>query len=257
MQVPVIEIESTPSRFCQQCGRFHPLAEFDGSRRSCRAKLDAHNARRKAKRAKAAAERAGVWPPRAADLVGAKRPRVDAPAAPPPLARPAAIAAPVPPDLLARLGTGGGALGAPPGGRGRGRGRGRVGAPRAPTRAAPPPPPPDDDSLLLLEAWDALLRPPPLPPPPAPSADAAGRRRSFDGAALRALRPPPAPGVPDPLAPSPATVDRRTMSLAAAPGALGAADLRRLLRGGLLLPTPPRGGAPQLDGGGLAQPQLL
>ena len=253
MQVHVIEIEGAPSRFCQQCGRFHPLAEFEGARRSCRSKLDAHNARRKAKRAKAAAERAGAWPPRAADVVAAKRPRVDAPPAPAvPLARPAAVAASVPPDLLARLGNGGAALGVPPGGRGRGRGR--VGAPRAP----PPLPPADDDSLLLLEAWDALLRPPPLPPPPAPSADAAGRRRSLDGAALRALRPPPAPGaVAGPLAPSPATVDRRTMSLAAAPGALGAADLRRLLRGGLLLPMPSRSGAPQLDGGGLAQSQLL
>ena len=34
-------------RFCQQCGRFQPLGEFEGLRRSCREKLDAHNARRK------------------------------------------------------------------------------------------------------------------------------------------------------------------------------------------------------------------
>lgn len=34
-------------RFCQQCGRFQPLAEFDGAKRSCRKKLLQHNAQRK------------------------------------------------------------------------------------------------------------------------------------------------------------------------------------------------------------------
>ena len=34
-------------RFCQQCGRFHPLSAFDGSKRSCRERLDRHNARRR------------------------------------------------------------------------------------------------------------------------------------------------------------------------------------------------------------------
>ena len=34
-------------RFCQQCGRFQSLDEFDGSRRSCRKKLQMHNAQRK------------------------------------------------------------------------------------------------------------------------------------------------------------------------------------------------------------------
>ncbi len=33
-------------RFCQQCGRFHTLDQFDGTRRSCRAMLQRHNARR-------------------------------------------------------------------------------------------------------------------------------------------------------------------------------------------------------------------
>ena len=36
-------------RFCQQCGRFHPLDEFDGAKRSCRARLLRHNARRRRK----------------------------------------------------------------------------------------------------------------------------------------------------------------------------------------------------------------
>ncbi|GLI61733.1 hypothetical protein VaNZ11_004159 [Volvox africanus] len=34
-------------RFCQQCGRFHTLSEFDGTKRSCRARLLRHNARRR------------------------------------------------------------------------------------------------------------------------------------------------------------------------------------------------------------------
>ena len=38
------------NRFCQQCGRFHPLREFDGSKRSCRDRLEKHNARRRRSR---------------------------------------------------------------------------------------------------------------------------------------------------------------------------------------------------------------
>lgn len=36
-------------RFCQLCGRFHPLDAFDDNRRSCRARLNKHNERRKQK----------------------------------------------------------------------------------------------------------------------------------------------------------------------------------------------------------------
>jgi hypothetical protein len=36
-------------RYCQQCGRFHPLAAFDDDRRSCRAGLARHNARRRSR----------------------------------------------------------------------------------------------------------------------------------------------------------------------------------------------------------------
>ena len=41
-------------RFCQQCGRFQPLSDFEGAKKSCRAKLELHNARRKQARAAAA-----------------------------------------------------------------------------------------------------------------------------------------------------------------------------------------------------------
>ena len=36
-----------PQRFCQQCGRFHPLSAFDGACKSCRKELEAHNKRRR------------------------------------------------------------------------------------------------------------------------------------------------------------------------------------------------------------------
>ena len=43
-------------RFCQQCGRFHHLVEFDGEKRSCRARLQRHNARRRKKEGDAPAK---------------------------------------------------------------------------------------------------------------------------------------------------------------------------------------------------------
>ena len=44
---PCIVREGTTQRFCQQCGRFHNIGEFDGDKRSCRARLQRHNARRR------------------------------------------------------------------------------------------------------------------------------------------------------------------------------------------------------------------
>ena len=41
-----------PVRFCQQCGRFQPLDEFDGTKKSCRLKLLLHNEQRRRKRAR-------------------------------------------------------------------------------------------------------------------------------------------------------------------------------------------------------------
>lgn len=48
-QVNSIVCEGRRQRFCQQCGRFHDLASFDGDKRSCRARLQRHNARRRKK----------------------------------------------------------------------------------------------------------------------------------------------------------------------------------------------------------------
>ncbi|KFM27939.1 Squamosa promoter-binding-like protein 9 [Auxenochlorella protothecoides] len=35
------------SRFCQQCGRYQPLEDFDDTKRSCRVRLQRHNQRRR------------------------------------------------------------------------------------------------------------------------------------------------------------------------------------------------------------------
>lgn len=42
-----IVVDGEVSRFCQQCGRFHRLTEFDGNKRSCRERLKQHNERRR------------------------------------------------------------------------------------------------------------------------------------------------------------------------------------------------------------------
>lgn len=40
-------IEGEDKRYCQQCGKFHLLADFDEGKRSCRRKLERHNKRRR------------------------------------------------------------------------------------------------------------------------------------------------------------------------------------------------------------------
>jgi len=42
-----IEKDGQRVRFCQQCGRFHPLEDFEENKRSCRARLMRHNERRR------------------------------------------------------------------------------------------------------------------------------------------------------------------------------------------------------------------
>ncbi|XP_050217085.1 squamosa promoter-binding-like protein 3 [Mercurialis annua] len=42
-----VAVAGLRQRFCQQCSRFHELAEFDESKRSCRRRLAGHNERRR------------------------------------------------------------------------------------------------------------------------------------------------------------------------------------------------------------------
>jgi hypothetical protein len=44
---PSLVVEGRRQRFCQQCGRFHELTEFETNRKSCRYKLKRHNERRR------------------------------------------------------------------------------------------------------------------------------------------------------------------------------------------------------------------
>ncbi|KAL6845928.1 hypothetical protein ACP4OV_023376 [Aristida adscensionis] len=46
-KTPVVVVAGREMRFCQQCSRFHLLAEFDEVKRSCRKRLDGHNRRRR------------------------------------------------------------------------------------------------------------------------------------------------------------------------------------------------------------------
>lgn len=46
-KTPKVIVDGIEQRFCQQCSRFHLLAEFDDIKRSCRRRLAAHNKRRR------------------------------------------------------------------------------------------------------------------------------------------------------------------------------------------------------------------
>ncbi|KAL1299540.1 hypothetical protein HN51_044093 [Arachis hypogaea] len=46
-KAPVVVVAGMRQRFCQQCSRFHDLAEFDEAKRSCRRRLAGHNERRR------------------------------------------------------------------------------------------------------------------------------------------------------------------------------------------------------------------
>jgi hypothetical protein len=58
MQAPTVFLNSSPDveqRFCQQCGRFEPLSQFDGDKRSCRMGLQRRRATDKRRQAATAA----------------------------------------------------------------------------------------------------------------------------------------------------------------------------------------------------------
>uniref|UniRef100_A0A383V4L1 SBP-type domain-containing protein n=1 Tax=Tetradesmus obliquus TaxID=3088 RepID=A0A383V4L1_TETOB len=49
-----VQLQGETSRFCQQCGKFHAIEEFDGNKRSCRTRLMHHNNSRQQRRKEAA-----------------------------------------------------------------------------------------------------------------------------------------------------------------------------------------------------------
>lgn len=60
LKVPHVIHEGIVQRFCQQCSRFHAITEFEGDKRSCRAQLQRHNARRRRKAAERSKARASA-----------------------------------------------------------------------------------------------------------------------------------------------------------------------------------------------------
>uniref|UniRef100_A0A2P2LXF6 SBP-type domain-containing protein n=1 Tax=Rhizophora mucronata TaxID=61149 RepID=A0A2P2LXF6_RHIMU len=44
-----VTVDGATKRYCQQCGKFHVLSDFDEGKRSCRRKLERHNNRRRRK----------------------------------------------------------------------------------------------------------------------------------------------------------------------------------------------------------------
>ncbi|KAF3774349.1 Squamosa promoter-binding-like protein 9 [Nymphaea thermarum] len=46
---PTVTLDGHLNRYCQQCGKFHLLSDFDEGKRSCRRKLERHNHRRRRK----------------------------------------------------------------------------------------------------------------------------------------------------------------------------------------------------------------
>lgn len=44
-----VSLKGEAHRYCQQCGKFHMLSDFDDEKRSCRRKLERHNTRRRRK----------------------------------------------------------------------------------------------------------------------------------------------------------------------------------------------------------------
>ncbi|KAJ9523816.1 hypothetical protein QJQ45_020003, partial [Haematococcus lacustris] len=68
LKKPFVIKDGIQQRFCQQCGRFQPLSEFEGIKRSCRARLQRHNDRRR-KRADDEFASQGAPPPPAGFLL--------------------------------------------------------------------------------------------------------------------------------------------------------------------------------------------
>ncbi|GFR49279.1 hypothetical protein Agub_g11287, partial [Astrephomene gubernaculifera] len=80
IRAQVVHIRGCEVRFCDQCSTFHPLSYFDGTRRTCREKLEYNRMRRRARKAQSTAAgqgqagRAAAAPNSAAATGGAPGP---------------------------------------------------------------------------------------------------------------------------------------------------------------------------------------
>uniref|UniRef100_A0A0D9W7Y0 SBP-type domain-containing protein n=1 Tax=Leersia perrieri TaxID=77586 RepID=A0A0D9W7Y0_9ORYZ len=61
-KAPRVVVHGAEQRFCQQCSRFHVLAEFDDTKKSCRRRLAGHNERRRRSNANEAMARGSAHP---------------------------------------------------------------------------------------------------------------------------------------------------------------------------------------------------
>ncbi|KAM7279463.1 hypothetical protein ACFE04_006597 [Oxalis oulophora] len=67
-------VNGIEKRFCQQCSRFHVLAEFDDGKRSCRKRLAGHNERRRKPQVGGHGGRSGRFLPSCYGLTGSRFP---------------------------------------------------------------------------------------------------------------------------------------------------------------------------------------
>ncbi|XP_037486810.1 squamosa promoter-binding-like protein 7 [Triticum dicoccoides] len=68
-KAPRVIVHGAEQRFCQQCSRFHAMAEFDDAKRSCRRRLAGHNERRRKSNASDAMARGSAHAHGVASLV--------------------------------------------------------------------------------------------------------------------------------------------------------------------------------------------
>ncbi|KAF8057875.1 SPL3 [Scenedesmus sp. PABB004] len=73
LTAPCVELHGSRVRFCQKCGRFEALDAFDGTKRSCREQLAAHNVARRERRREAAVQQSEAEQLSLQGALGARR----------------------------------------------------------------------------------------------------------------------------------------------------------------------------------------
>ncbi|KAJ3680596.1 hypothetical protein LUZ60_016874 [Juncus effusus] len=73
-KAPRVMVLGVEQRFCQQCSRFHVIAEFDDAKRSCRRRLAGHNERRRKSNTQESLIRSSVHSSLGGTVVGTRYP---------------------------------------------------------------------------------------------------------------------------------------------------------------------------------------